>query len=82
MKFQFLLSPIFLALIALSSCQMKGSMKGEIKPQLPCPFCRPGGKEVCARPTNGGPDETFENSCMVQIRDCGQTESRKKFFQR
>lgn len=70
MKFFSVLSLIFFVLIAFSSVQMK---------EIPCVACMRGGPEVCARPTKGGPDQTFENACLVQAMDCGFDEHRKEF---
>jgi hypothetical protein len=44
---------------------------------LPCVSCVEENKPVCAKPTSGGPPQTFQSRCLVTAMDCGHKEHRK-----
>lgn len=68
-KVLIIFSLVVIALIVSGKCQSDSGF-------LPCVACAREDKPVCAAPTKGGPNQSFESPCHVTSMDCGHKEHR------
>lgn len=72
---------VFILILILIVCTNGEELEISKSEQLlPCVYCKSEDKPVCARPTRGGPHQTFESRCLVQSMDCGYSEHRKNLI--